>query len=365
MALSRLFGGRPTAVRTGPARGLLLRPEPRSVAWLTGKVEPEVQDTVVGLLRPGDTFVDVGASVGFFTLLAARVVGPGGTVLAFEPSTAQADSLRTNVALNDLTNVDVAETALSDRAGLAFLDAPGTATAKLVAAAGPGAAAVETTTLDAYLRERPHVAPAVVKVDVEGHEEAVLAGMRETLRTVRPALIVELHDSRGFVDLLTDAGYTVGNARWRPPVRERTGHARTRRPRVPIERARGQWSRDHGRPRRGLAPSGHCRGTRGGPRRRSRVYGSSAATGTPVRSCIRTTGTWRSSPTTSTGPAASASTSTSGIRRSRRTTPSRGATTSTGRCRCLPRSSSPQRSAATTTTASPSSAGGSPPCSTR
>jgi FkbM family methyltransferase len=211
VALSRLFGDRPTAVRTGPARGLLLRPEPRSVAWLTGKVEPEVQHTVVGLLRPGDTFVDVGASVGFFALLAARVIGPDGAVVAFEPSTAQADSLRTNVALNDFTNVDVAEMALSDRAGIAFLDAPGTATATLVAAAGPGAAAVETITLDAYRRQRPHVAPAVVKVDVEGHEEAVLAGMRETLRTVRPALVVELHDSRGFVDLLTDAGYTVGD----------------------------------------------------------------------------------------------------------------------------------------------------------
>lgn len=203
---ARPFRGRPAAVRTGPARGLRLRVEPRSLAWLTGKVEPEVQRALHERLRPGDTVVDAGASIGFHSLLASRLVGPTGTVVSFEPNPADAASLRANAGLNGLANVVVVEQALSSTAATAFLDRPGEATARLRRTATPGALQVPTTSLDAYLTAS-RLAPALVKIDVEGHEADVLQGMAATLAKSRPVLIVEMHGDRAFLAQLERAGY--------------------------------------------------------------------------------------------------------------------------------------------------------------
>lgn len=207
---SRRLAGRPAAVRHGPAQGLRLQVEPRSLAWLTGKVEREVQATLVARLKPGDIVVDAGASIGFHSLLAAQLVGPSGTVIAFEPSPADAEALRANAALNGLANVSVEREALSGSVGSAFLDRPGEATARLVDEPARGALAVATTSLDAFLAAHPGLVPALVKIDVEGHEAAVLEGMRATLAGARPLLIVELHDDRGFLRTLDEAGYSTG-----------------------------------------------------------------------------------------------------------------------------------------------------------
>jgi FkbM family methyltransferase len=203
--LARLLDGRPVAIRTGPAKGLLLRSEPRSVAWLTGKVEPDVQAALGRFLHGGAIFVDVGASIGFHSILAARLVGPEGTVLAFEPSAAGAASIRANAAANGCGNVRVASIALSDSIGGAWLVGAGEATAHLVRP-GQGGDPVAMTTLDTYLGARPFV-PTLVKIDVEGHEDAVLRGMHLTLRSARPAVIVELHGPLGFLETLDQADY--------------------------------------------------------------------------------------------------------------------------------------------------------------
>jgi hypothetical protein len=79
--------------------------------------EQGIHDALERLLRPGDVFVDAGANVGFYTLLASRLVGPTGRVLAIEMMPATADILRQHVAINDCTNVELVEKALSDRAG--------------------------------------------------------------------------------------------------------------------------------------------------------------------------------------------------------------------------------------------------------
>lgn len=204
--VARPLRGKPVAVRTGPARGLQLRVEPRSLAWLTGKVEPEVQRALQERLRPGDTVVDAGASIGFHSLLAGRLVGPGGTVVAFEPNPPDAASVRANADLNGLANVVVVEEALSSASATAFLDRPGEATARLRRTATPGALQVQTTSLDAYLTAS-RLAPAVVKIDVEGHEAEVIEGMAATLARSRPVLIVEMHGDRAFLAQLELAGY--------------------------------------------------------------------------------------------------------------------------------------------------------------
>jgi FkbM family methyltransferase len=186
-----------------------MRAEPRSFAWLTGKVEPEVQRALVEQLGPGKSVIDAGASVGFYTLLAARLVGPGGAVVAFEPSPTDAAAVRVNASLNGLECVTVVEQALSRAEGEGFLDQPGEATATLLPEPAPGALAVPTTSLDAFLARWSGALPALVKIDVEGHEAAVLDGMATTLKVLRPVLLIELHGDCGLVATLEGAGYST------------------------------------------------------------------------------------------------------------------------------------------------------------
>jgi len=144
-------------------------------------------------------FVDAGANVGFYTLLASRLVGPTGRVLAIEMMPATADILRQHVAINDCTNVELVEKALSDRAGdtiMAKVPAGkhGQATVADFAHAYDSFEEheVQTTTLDEVCGGRDRI--ALLKLDLEGAELHALAGARSTLeRTDR--VIYESHTS--------------------------------------------------------------------------------------------------------------------------------------------------------------------------
>jgi FkbM family methyltransferase len=206
--VGRPLEGKSVVIPRGEGRGAAFRAERRSLAWITGKVEPEVQSALGRLLRPGDTFLDVGASIGFYTILGGRLVGAAGRVIAFEPSPDAAAAARVNAGLNGLEDVLVLEAALSDTDGEAFLERLGQPTATLVEEPSTTTVRVPTTTLDAFLAAHPDLTPTVVKIDVEGHEAAVLRGMRSTLAHVRPTVIVEMHGDRGFLATLEEAGYT-------------------------------------------------------------------------------------------------------------------------------------------------------------
>jgi tRNA G37 N-methylase Trm5 len=95
------------------SRGMLAR--------VLGMYENQKMDAVVKLLRPGSTFIDVGANVGDFSLLAASVVGDGGKVLCFEPEPRNCYWLKRSIGLNRYENVTVFELALSDSDGEAQL----------------------------------------------------------------------------------------------------------------------------------------------------------------------------------------------------------------------------------------------------
>ena len=147
-------------------------------------------------LKPGDTFVDAGANIGFYTVVAAKLVGPAGKVVAIEMMPDTAARLREHVRLNDLTNVEVIEFALSDRSGETI-----TATvpdgkygqASIAASSDTERMRrvdVQTHTLDEILACIPgHV--ALMKMDLEGAEGLALKGAQQILPRI-DALIFEL-----------------------------------------------------------------------------------------------------------------------------------------------------------------------------
>jgi FkbM family methyltransferase len=184
--------GHAVPVARGAGAGLLLVAERRSLAWLSGRVEPEVQEVLVEHLPPGATFVDVGASVGFFSLLAGRLVGPEGRVVAFEPQPAAVASIRRNVRLNSFDMVEVLEAIVSSRTAQAALVGIGKATAHVARGGDRHGLTVRATTLDDHFGGRLSP-PVVVKIDVEGHERDVLTGMRRLLQRSSPVLLVETH----------------------------------------------------------------------------------------------------------------------------------------------------------------------------
>ncbi len=186
--------------------------------------EPGTLRWIRATVGPGDVFYDVGANIGLFALIAAHRVGAGGRVVAFEPHAATVDALLRNVALNGLGNrVDVLSCALhrasgyrpflyrslQAASGLSQVDATRDPHAQDVAPVArelKPVAAVDDLVASETIR-----APDVVKIDVDGNEPAVLAGMRTVLGgprrprsvqvEVNPEGRAELHE------LMADVGY--------------------------------------------------------------------------------------------------------------------------------------------------------------
>jgi FkbM family methyltransferase len=159
--------------------------------------EPELY-RLEQFLRPGDTFLDVGANIGLFALKAARIVGPGGRVVAAEPGRVSADRLEANLLLNDYKQIQVLREALSDSEGTANLHHielghDPQAFSLLSDGSVVAAETVPTTTLDRLSQRLGLTRLDCVKMDVEGAEPMVIAGGRATLARFRPLVIFEIN----------------------------------------------------------------------------------------------------------------------------------------------------------------------------
>jgi FkbM family methyltransferase len=202
----------PTAqvpVLFGPLRGARwIVGSGNHVCWL-GLYEYRKQLALKRMVAPGSVFFDIGAHVGFHSLLASRVVGPAGRVCAFEPFPRNQGYLHEHVRLNAASNVQVIEAAVANRAGVESFAAQGTYMGGLRESGG---LSVRTVSIDALLEEGAIPPPDYAKVDVEGGELRVLEGMRATLTTHRPTLFLATHSAdlhRDCVRLLVEMGYVV------------------------------------------------------------------------------------------------------------------------------------------------------------
>jgi FkbM family methyltransferase len=165
--------------------------------YVSGTWEPHVAEVIDKYLKPGDTFLDIGANIGFFTLYAARIVGKSGKVHAFEPNPLTFTKLRQNVELNELGNVSTCPVALSDRRGEAalFLGPSGNAGGASLRELGSDTTVpVRVVTLDEVLQKHSVARIAMIKIDVEGAEFLALNGAVQTLRRDRPEIICEISE---------------------------------------------------------------------------------------------------------------------------------------------------------------------------
>ncbi len=186
-------------VQHGPAKGLWLKLNPRTGHdYFQGAVEPEVQHGLEEHLRAGMTFYDIGANIGFFSLLAARLVGATGNVIAFEADPDAAARLREHAARNRLPWITVEERAVwSETGGVRFIRSDPAASPDLglghVQADGTAknSIGVAAVSLDDYAIHAP--LPDFVKCDVEGAEVEVIRGARRLLAEKRPGVLCELH----------------------------------------------------------------------------------------------------------------------------------------------------------------------------
>ena len=218
------LGVSPTATITeGVGRGLQFCPGASNAAYGSGANELPVQAALAEHLRPGAVLFDVGANVGFFTVICARIVGEAGRVYAFEPVARNAAYVRLNCRLNGLRNVNVLEVAAGDesRAGQLHLAEYSGGSTLDVAGRPPDyrrTLSVDVVRIDDLMESRALTRPDVVKIDVEGAELHVLRGMQRTLQQARPIVIYETDDAlaataesrRAECDrLLQDCGYAT------------------------------------------------------------------------------------------------------------------------------------------------------------
>lgn len=186
--------------------------------WL-GTYEAELQAAVKQLVAPGMVAYDVGANIGYITLLLARQCAERGMVFAFEALPANIERLRQHVRLNQLDErITVVPGAVADRVGsIEFLVGVSNQTGKAAGSAGratrdQGTLVVPAVSLDAFVYQDGAPAPQVVKVDIEGGEVLALPGMRRVLAEARPILLLELHGPEAAQvawQELTSVGYTI------------------------------------------------------------------------------------------------------------------------------------------------------------
>jgi FkbM family methyltransferase len=199
-------------IAAGALRGSWWLPTGGGKVWrvLGGSYERGQTELFRRHVNPGSTVLDLGAHIGYYTLLASRLAGPGGRVFAFEPHPRNAWYLRQHARLNGCRNVEVLECAAYDTSGhVPFRFGRGSGTGRV---SHGGAVEVRAVRIDEFVAERG-ITPAVLKVDVEGGERPVLDGARETLLRDRPIVFLSTHGEEQEAAcgaLLAELDYRVG-----------------------------------------------------------------------------------------------------------------------------------------------------------
>ena len=170
------------------------------------------------LVDEGMTVIDIGANIGYFTLIAAKLVGPSGKIFAFEPDPYNYALLKRNVKINGYDNVFLVQKAISDKVGNTklFLD-PLRERSSILYQCGKEMIVVDTTTLDEFLADKGCFVD-IIKMDIEGAETLALQGGEKTIKENNVKLIMEFEPKimqsfgfspRAFLNNLKQYGFEI------------------------------------------------------------------------------------------------------------------------------------------------------------
>lgn len=208
-------------IAAGDLKGykILLNLKAEKSRWL-GTYEPELASAAREFIRPGMTLYDVGANIGYVSLLLAHAARPNGRVFAFEALPVNIERIRRNIDLNGLEKrISLIPRAVADKGGeLTFYVHESVGMGKVAGSAGrpqeqyQAEITVEALSLDEFVYQQGNPAPDVVKMDIEGGEVLALPGMKRILAEHRPLLLLELHgpeSEKVAWQTLTAAGYSL------------------------------------------------------------------------------------------------------------------------------------------------------------
>lgn len=178
--------------------------------WL-GTYELRKRSVFESAVNSGSVVFDIGAHVGFYTLLSSVLVGDRGEVFAFEPAQRNLFYLKEHLRLNSVTNATVIEAAVSNRSEeVSFEQEQGnTFTGRITSS---GNSRITAVALDEFIRNERIPIPDYIKIDVEGAELQVLSGARRTLEENHPTLFLATHGSdvhKECCNLLRRLGYQL------------------------------------------------------------------------------------------------------------------------------------------------------------
>jgi FkbM family methyltransferase len=177
--------------------------------WL-GSYEWDKRLAFESMAQPGDVVFDIGAHVGFYTLLAAELVGSSGRVVAFEPVPENLRYLKSHLRMNRVKNTVVCPVAVGRGFGVMGFDRGVSSTQGRLSASAP--LKVPVVGLDEYVAQRGFPSPKVIKMDIEGGELDALEGAKTLLSSVRPVIFLATHSPqlhRDCCQLLSELDYEL------------------------------------------------------------------------------------------------------------------------------------------------------------
>jgi len=212
MVFSKMLPHLPYPVLKGPLKGAKFilgthGGEGGGATVYFNMVEPIQTQAFIKTVNKGDILFDVGANVGYYTVLGSRLTSAQGKVFSFEPLVRNISYLYRHVKINKLNNVIIIPSACSDAESItAFLQSPVTSMGRIENSEIAGIpdvnmTVVSTVTLDA-VADKLQVKPNVLKIDVEGAELAVLRGAERIISSFKPAIFLSVHSQELRTDCL-------------------------------------------------------------------------------------------------------------------------------------------------------------------
>lgn len=189
--------------------------------------EPHVTNAFIDVLKAGDVFLDLGANIGYYSLLAASIVGESGKVISFEPNQQNLQLLLSSIVENQFKNIEVYPLAASDSSMILKLTSFGSNGYLETALAGnSNFQFVQSVVVDELLEHERRI--NVIKMDIEGYETLALRGMERLIRKHRPIIFTEFSpwhikhrcqvEPQDYLRQLTQHGYALSVIDFSGPI---------------------------------------------------------------------------------------------------------------------------------------------------